>query len=95
MRIFFQEIEGDIGTWSDTTAWATFGGVSSMMLTSESVCPKAGARKGKLMLLPSRLSWQGGRDMCRRLLILTHRVIGHFIVIIYFLQHIIALKGAI
>ena len=46
--------------------WDTFGGVEEVMLSLESVCSSAVTKQGELMLFPSRLSWQGGCDMCRR-----------------------------
>ena len=59
-------LKGDIGDWLDRSVWETFGGTSTMEMNKDAVCTIGGITDGILMLFPSRLSWQGGRDMCRR-----------------------------
>ena len=63
-------LKGDIGDWAEERDWENFGGAFSFELSSETVCSIGGAiAQGMLMIFPAKLSWQGGKDMCNRLVI--------------------------
>ena len=57
---------GDLASWNDDAWWEYEGDVTSSMMSKSDICSPGGSMEGTLMLMPPKLSWHGGNELCRR-----------------------------
>ena len=72
-------LKGDIASWEEEEWWEVKGKVTSSQMRyfpngsinfysvrKSDICSATGVQGGERMLLPPRLSWERGRQLCRR-----------------------------
>lgn len=59
-------MSGDLAAWDDDAWWEYEGDVTPSMMSKNDICSPGGSKEGVLMVMPPKLSWHGGNELCRR-----------------------------